>query len=72
MNFTRKIDQRITTNFDTSKNENVVKKAHLRAKLAEVKGLLLFIEKEYKERSKITIDQTTVYECNESNYANNF
>ena len=42
-------DGKITTNIEQSNGEDVVNKAHLDTKIAKMKGLISFIEKEYNE-----------------------
>ena len=47
--YKNKKDEKITTNFEPSYNEDVINKAYLDEKLSKINGLLSFLEKDYNE-----------------------
>ena len=61
---TYKKDEKITTNFEPSNNEDVINKAYLDEKISKINGHLSFLEKDYNEfklqYNKQNIEETLV------------
>ena len=51
-------DEKVTTTFEPSKNEDVLNKGYIDTKFTEIKGNLLFIEKVFKEIELYTNKQS--------------